>query len=122
MASLDSVNLLSEAAFGCGEFRFDLCTNSLCPADPPLEHLAALLSKDEKTAGQFKVEFRKKDTLLAPYSKPEAVAVQTTGLRTVESLKPKFHCLSCSEVCLDIERQAHTAETGHVFCKPMVST
>ncbi|KAJ5871288.1 uncharacterized protein N7529_003641 [Penicillium soppii] len=96
MASLDSVNLLSEAAFGC-------------------EHLAALLSKDEKTAGQFKVEFRKKDTLLAPYSKPEAVAVQTTGLRTVESLKPKFHCLSCSEVCLDIERQAHTAETGHVF-------
>lgn len=54
---------------------------------------------------------------LAPYTKPEAPAVQTTGLRTVASLKPKYHCLTCSEVCLNTERKAHTKKTGHVFCE-----
>ncbi|KAJ5779765.1 Peptidase C19 ubiquitin carboxyl-terminal hydrolase 2 [Penicillium paradoxum] len=96
MATLDSVQLLSEAAFGC-------------------EHLAVVLSKDEKTAGQFKDRFRKQYQLLAPFSKPETVAVPTTGLRTVESLKPKYHCLSCPEVCLSTNRADHTAETGHAF-------
>ncbi|KAJ5989867.1 hypothetical protein N7499_010396 [Penicillium canescens] len=96
MATLDSVQILSEAAFGC-------------------EHLAAFLSKDEKTAVQFKNEFRKHDKMLAPYSKTETVAVPTTGLRTVESLKPKYHCLSCSEICLGTKRKAHTADTGHQF-------
>ncbi|CAI7645658.1 unnamed protein product [Penicillium bialowiezense] len=96
MASLDSSVLLSEAAFGC-------------------EHLAAYLNKDEKIASQFKSAFRSKDRSLAPFSKTDTVAVQTTGLRTVESLKPKSHCLSCPEICLDVERQAHTTETGHAF-------
>ncbi|KAJ5476759.1 Peptidase C19ubiquitin carboxyl-terminal hydrolase 2 [Penicillium sp. IBT 31633x] len=96
MATLDSFQLLSEAAFGC-------------------EHLAAILSKDERTAGQFRDRFRKQYQNLAPFSKPETVAVPTTGLRTVESLKPKYHCLSCPEVCLATKRADHTAETGHAF-------
>lgn len=54
---------------------------------------------------------------LAPYTKPEAPAVQTTGLRTVASLKPKYHCVTCSEVCLNTERKAHTKKTGHTFCE-----
>lgn len=78
--------------------------------------------KDEKAAHQFKVAFRNKDKSLAPHSKPETVAVQTTGLRTVESLKPKSHCLSCPEICLDSERQAHTTETDHAFCKLMTTS
>lgn len=79
------------------------------------EHLATVL-QDQQTAGQFKVAFRKHYESLAPYTKPEAVAVQTTGLRTVASLKPKYHCVTCSEVCLNDERKAHTKKTGHVFC------
>ncbi|KAJ5156305.1 hypothetical protein N7492_009108 [Penicillium capsulatum] len=94
-ANLDSANLLSEAAYGC-------------------EHLAAVL-KNDPTAGQFKSGFRKHYESLAPYTKPEAAAVQTTGLRTVASLKPKYHCLTCSEVCLNTERKAHTKKMGHVF-------
>ncbi|KAJ5777665.1 hypothetical protein N7520_000911 [Penicillium odoratum] len=95
MANLDSIHLLSEAAYGC-------------------EHLATLL-KNGQTAGQFKISFRKMYEALAPYTKPEPVAVQTTGLRTVSSLKPKYHCVSCPEVCLNTERKAHTKKTGHVF-------
>jgi ubiquitin carboxyl-terminal hydrolase 22/27/51 len=93
----------------------------LCLADIPLVHLAAILSKDEKTAGQFREEFCRQYKLLAPFSKTETVAVPTTGLRTVASLKPKYHCLSCAEVCLASKRAEHTAATGHVFCKPAVS-
>ncbi|KAJ5505340.1 Peptidase C19 ubiquitin carboxyl-terminal hydrolase 2 [Penicillium expansum] len=96
MATLDSVQLLSEAAFGC-------------------VHLAAILSKDEKTAGQFREEFSRQYKLLAPFSKTDTVAAPTTGLRTVESLKPKYHCLSCAEVCLGSKRAEHTAATGHAF-------
>jgi hypothetical protein len=80
-----------------------------------LEHLAAVL-RDQQTAGQFKSGFRKRYDSLAPYTKPEAVAVQASGLRTVATLKPKYHCLSCSETCLNSERKAHTKKTGHVFC------
>lgn len=79
------------------------------------EHLATIL-QDQQTAGQFKIAFRKQYEALAPYTKPEGVAVQTTGLRTVASLKPKYHCVTCSEVCLNTERKAHTKKTGHVFC------
>ncbi|KUM65309.1 hypothetical protein ACN42_g1750 [Penicillium freii] len=96
MATLDSVQLLSEAAFGC-------------------VHLASILSKDEKTAGQFREAFCRQYKLLAPFSKTDTVAVPTTGLRTVESLKPKYHCLSCAEVCLGSKRAEHTAATGHAF-------
>ncbi|KAJ5570624.1 uncharacterized protein N7459_010054 [Penicillium hispanicum] len=95
MANLDSIRLLSEAAFGC-------------------EHVATVF-KDGQNAGQFKSGFRKHFDSLAPYTKPEPVAVQTTGLRTVASLKPKYHCLMCSEICLNTERKAHTKKTGHVF-------
>ncbi|KAJ5662468.1 uncharacterized protein N7477_010084 [Penicillium maclennaniae] len=95
MASLDSVNLLAEAAYGC-------------------EHLAIVL-KDGQTASQLKNGFRKHHESLAPMTKPEAVAVQASGLRTVASLKPKYHCLNCSEICLKNERKAHTKKTGHVF-------
>ncbi|KAJ5606460.1 hypothetical protein N7510_009241 [Penicillium lagena] len=95
MASLDSVHLLSEPEFGC-------------------EHLALILGK-EQSAGQFRRDFTKVNELLAPLSKTETVAVQATGLRTVSSLKPKYHCLACSEVCLNTERKAHTKKTGHTF-------
>lgn len=94
MANLDSVQVLSEASFGC-------------------EHLAAVLNGSE--AEQFKKNFCSQYKSLAPYTKPEAVAVQTTGLRTVASLKPKFHCLNCSEACLSTTRQAHTKTTSHIF-------
>ena len=80
-----------------------------------LEHLATVF-KDVQTATQFRSAFRKQFEALAPYTKPEPVAVQTTGLRTVASLKPKYHCLTCSEICLNTERESHTKETGHVFC------
>ncbi|KAJ5544559.1 Peptidase C19 ubiquitin carboxyl-terminal hydrolase 2 [Penicillium sp. DV-2018c] len=96
MATLDSVHLLSEAAFGC-------------------EHLAVILTKDPKTAGQFKEQFRRLYRSLAPYSKPETAALPTAGLRTVESLKPKYHCLSCPEICLSPTRAQHTADSGHAF-------
>lgn len=82
---------------------------------PLSEHLATVL-KNGQTAGQFKVSFRKLYDALAPYTKPEPVAIQTTGLRTVSSLKPKYHCVSCPEVCLNTERKAHTKKTGHGFC------
>jgi ubiquitin carboxyl-terminal hydrolase 22/27/51 len=95
MATLDSAILLAEAAYGC-------------------EHLALIL-KDTQTAGQFRNGFRKHHDSLAPMTKPEAVAIQTSGLRTVASLKPKYHCLSCSETCLNSERKAHTKKTGHLF-------
>lgn len=72
--------------------------------------------KDGQNAGQLKNGFRKHHDSLAPMTKPEAVAIQTSGLRTVASLKPKYHCLNCSEVCLKSERKAHTKKTGHVFC------
>ena len=101
--------------------RIGNCCDCLCLADLPLVHLAAILSKDEKTAGQFREEFSKKYKMLAPFSKTETVAVPTTGLRTVASLKPKYHCLSCTEVCLSSKRAEHTAATGHAFCKPVVS-
>lgn len=101
--------------------RMAIVVTHLCPSDLPLVHLAAILSKDEKTAGQFREEFCKKYKSLAPFSKTETVAVPTTGLRTVASLKPKYHCLSCTEVCLSSKRAEHTAATGHAFCKPMVS-
>ncbi|KAJ6170981.1 hypothetical protein N7470_000048 [Penicillium chermesinum] len=94
VASLESVQLLSEASYGC-------------------EHLAAVLGGSN--ADQFKRSFCSQYESLAPYTKPEAVAVQTTGLRTVSSLKPKYHCLTCSEICLSTERRAHTKSTGHVF-------
>ncbi|KAJ5482937.1 hypothetical protein N7539_006383 [Penicillium diatomitis] len=95
MASLDSVTLLSEAAFGC-------------------EHLAAIM-QDQSTAGLFKDGYRKQYAALAPYTKPETAAVPTSGLRTVATLKPKYHCLSCFEGCLNTEREAHTKKTGHAF-------
>ncbi|KAJ5905164.1 uncharacterized protein N7473_002080 [Penicillium subrubescens] len=95
MATLDSVQILSEAAFGC-------------------EHLATIM-QDQSTAGQFKNGYRKQFEALAPYTKPETAAVPTSGLRTVATLKPKYHCLSCTEVCLNSERKAHTKKTGHVF-------
>ncbi|KAJ5621705.1 hypothetical protein N7528_006488 [Penicillium herquei] len=95
MASLDCVHILSEAAYGC-------------------EHLAPIM-KDAATATPFKTGFRKQYEALAPYTKPEPVAVQATGLRTVSSLKPKYHCLACPEVCLNTERKAHTKKTGHGF-------
>lgn len=72
----------------------------------------------EQTAGQFRRDFTKVNELLAPLSKTETISVQATGLRTVSSLKPKYHCLACSEVCLNTERKAHTKKTGHAFCKP----
>ena len=84
-------------------------------SDNELEHLAAVL-KDGQTAGQFKSGFRKQVVSLAPYTKPEVVTAQTTGLRTVASLKPKYHCLTCSESCLHTERKSHTKQTGHLFC------
>lgn len=80
-----------------------------------IEHLALIL-KDAQTASQFRNGFRKHHDSLAPMTKPEAVAIQTSGLRTVASLKPKYHCLSCSEICLNSERKAHTKKTGHGFC------
>jgi hypothetical protein len=85
-------------------------------SDPSLEHLATIL-QDQSTAGQFKNGYRKQFEALAPYTKPETAAVPTSGLRTVATLKPKYHCLSCTEVCLNSERKAHTKKTGHVFCK-----
>ncbi|KAK5795923.1 hypothetical protein VI817_005208 [Penicillium citrinum] len=94
-ASLDSIHLLSEAAYGC-------------------EHLAAVF-REQNTAGQFKSGFRKQYDALAPYTKPETVAVQASGLRTVATLKPKYHCLTCFEACLNTERKAHTKKTGHIF-------
>lgn len=95
MANLDSIHLLSEAAYGC-------------------EHLAAVL-KDQQTAGQFKTGFRKHYDSLAPFTKPETAGVPASGLRTVATLKPKYHCLTCSEACLNTERKAHTKKTGHAF-------
>lgn len=80
------------------------------------EHLAEIF-KDGQTAAPLKSGFRKQYDSLAPYTKPEPVAVQATGLRTVSSLKPKYHCLSCPEICLNTERKAHTKKTGHGFCK-----
>lgn len=124
MANLDSVHLLSEAAYGCGMYLLSCMALPLDPdrTDPqPPEHLAAVLT-DQQTAGQFKNGFRKHFESLAPYTKPDAVAVQITGLRTVASLKPKYHCLTCSETCLNTERKAHTKKTGHVFCMSVVSS
>ncbi|KAJ5949365.1 hypothetical protein N7454_000949 [Penicillium verhagenii] len=95
MANLESISMLSEAAYGC-------------------EHLAAFM-EDVEAAAKFKIAFRKMFESLAPYTKVEPVAVQTTGLRTLSSLKPKYHCVSCPEVCLSTERKAHTKKTGHLF-------
>lgn len=121
MASLDSVTVLSEAAFGCGKSSLfksfiPVDTRHREEADFPSEHLAAIL-QDQSTAGLFKSGYRKQYEALAPYTKPETAAVPTSGLRTVATLKPKYHCLSCSEGCLNSERQAHTKKTGHAFCK-----
>jgi hypothetical protein len=40
---------------------------------------------------------------------------QKGRLRTASLLRPKYTCLTCSEVCAPANRQAHTKETGHQF-------
>lgn len=32
-------------------------------------------------------------------------------------MKPKYTCFACSEVLVSGDREAHTNETGHMFCK-----
>ncbi|EAL89111.2 ubiquitin C-terminal hydrolase Ubp8, putative [Aspergillus fumigatus A1163] len=104
MASITSASLLSEAEFGC-------------------EHLAAILTQSGNTAEQFKSSFLKTHNALAPrplplFPKPLTVddlPKQKGGLRTASLLRPKYTCLTCSEVCAPADRPAHTKETGHQF-------
>jgi hypothetical protein len=106
MASITSASVLSEAEFGC-------------------EHLAAILTQSGNTAEQFKSSFLKTHNALAPrplplFPKPLTVddlPKQKGGLRTASLLRPKYTCLTCSEVCAPADRPAHTKETGHHFCK-----
>ncbi|KAF7125194.1 hypothetical protein CNMCM5793_001303 [Aspergillus hiratsukae] len=104
MASITSVSLLSEAEFGC-------------------EHLAAILTQSGNTADQFKSSFLKTHAALAPrplalFPKPPTAddfPKQKGSLRPASLLRPKYTCLTCSEVCAPANRQAHTKETGHQF-------
>ncbi|KAF4234482.1 hypothetical protein CNMCM6805_008583 [Aspergillus fumigatiaffinis] len=104
MASITSASVLSEAEFGC-------------------EHLAAILTQSGNTAEQFKSSFLKTHNALAPrplplFPKPLTVddlPKQKGGLRTASLLRPKYTCLTCSEVCAPADRPAHTKETGHHF-------
>ncbi|PYH46855.1 putative ubiquitin C-terminal hydrolase Ubp8 [Aspergillus saccharolyticus JOP 1030-1] len=97
VASVVSVSLLSEAEFGC-------------------EHLATQLGQDASTADQFKSSFIKAHNSLAVLPKPmDGLAKQNGRLKVNGFLKPKYICLTCSEMCLMGDRQAHTNKTGHSF-------
>lgn len=96
MASINSVSLLSEAAFGCG-------------------HLATVM-KSGQAAGQFKDSFIKANRALAPLGdSPAALFPSKSRFQSSALLRPRYICLSCSESCLSNERRAHTEKTGHQF-------
>ncbi|BDD55625.1 hypothetical protein MAP00_001119 [Monascus purpureus] len=91
MASIHSASAISESAFGC-------------------EHLAALML-NEKAAGQFKGDFMKTHNLLTRSPKP----VESLLLQSMDLLRPKYVCLTCSEPCVNGDRKTHTEKTGHQF-------
>ncbi|OGM50094.1 ubiquitin carboxyl-terminal hydrolase [Aspergillus bombycis] len=96
MASVACVSLLSEAEFGC-------------------EHLTAQLSQDGGAGDQFRASFIKTHNALAPRSRSGESATTQKGLRATTFLKPKYMCLTCSDVFVNGDRKAHTDKTGHQF-------
>lgn len=90
-------------------------------ADQVEEHLAAVLTHNETTAGQFKNSFMNTHKLLAPKpGRVEISAQHTSGPQRASLLRPKYACLSCPErACSSGERKAHAGKTGHRFCKQL---
>lgn len=114
MASIHSASAISESAFGCGMqgILLKLGFLGLSFADLDQEHLAALML-NEKAAGQFKGDFMKTHNLLTRSPKP----VESLLLQSMDLLRPKYVCLTCSEPCVNGDRKTHTEKTGHQFCK-----
>ncbi|KAL2009773.1 hypothetical protein VTN00DRAFT_5580 [Thermoascus crustaceus] len=94
MATVTKASVVSEAEFGC-------------------EHLAALLTKDDSTAGQFQDSFVKTHSALS--SQKTAFGNPTSWSRAPISLRPTYACLDCSEVFTNGDRMAHTQNTEHKF-------
>lgn len=114
MASINSVSLLSEAAFGCGMRLLE--DPLLSHANLRKGHLATVM-KGGQAAGQFKDSFIKANRALAPLGdSPAALLPSKSRFQSPALLRPRYICLSCSESCLSNERRAHTEKTGHQFC------
>lgn len=84
--------------------------------DKDTEHLAALLTKDDTTAGQFQDSFIKVHSALSSQKNAFGTSTSKNGSRAPVSLKPTYTCLDCSEVYANSERMAHTQKTEHNFC------
>ncbi|KAJ9218349.1 hypothetical protein DTO166G4_215 [Paecilomyces variotii] len=95
MATTTRVFVKSEAEYGC-------------------EHLAAVLGKDESTAAQFRESFAKSHAAIEARKK-SASAHKASTPKTIFSLRPTYHCLTCSETCDNGGRHAHSEKTGHKF-------
>lgn len=119
MASINSVSLLSEAAFGCGMRLIQISSVFVFSyqADPRAEHLAATLTQGGQPTDQLKNSFTQTNSALSPIGDPPGSSFpQKSRLQSSALLRPKYICLSCSQSCVNSERNAHTEKTGHQFC------
>ena len=118
MASVHSDLVLSEAAYGCGMCQDGLSSLLLCLiANRHQEHLAATLSKDETTAGQFKESLLKTHNVLG--HQPGGVSLgklRNSHSQTAGLLRPTYVCVRCLETFANGDRETHAEKTGHQFC------